>query len=127
MLAFVGALRWMRAVALTTVICFAVTGCMSVRPVHLPSPDKPDYVLRIKPGRKVVATLQDGTVKSFELVSMDQETLVGKDVRVPIADIKELKVERLNQGRTWTAATVGGVILGFAALILAVSQSSTGT
>ena len=102
-------------------------GCMSVRPMRLPSAQNPDYVLRIPPGRKVVAEMNDGTVLKFELVSMDREILVGEDVRVPIADIRNLSVERGSAARTISLAVVGGAILWVIVWNYIVSSSPTGT
>jgi hypothetical protein len=109
-------------------LVMSLGGCMTVRPVRLPSAENPDYALRkIPPGRRIVAVTNDGVVHKFELVSMDHETLVGKEVRVKIADLRELSVERASAWRTISLVVLGGVILRVIVWKQIVSSSPSGT
>ena len=109
-------------IVLVALLGASLTGCLAMREVPVPSPDRPNYDLRLKPGRKIEATLKDGTVQKFRLVKQEPGTLVGDNVRVTYPEIDKLKVQRISVVRT--SATAG--VLGYVGLVLLLAFAMAG-
>ena len=91
------------------VLSLSLTACMNLREVPVTSVQPQTKTRDLKPGRRISATLTNGTVVRFRLKSVETDALTGRGgERVAFADIASLKVERINPATT-TVAVVGAV------------------
>jgi len=115
---------WKRATALLTVVAFLTTGCTSLQNVPLSqngqSVQRPD----IKAGESVVVTKKDGAKQKFKVLKVEDDALVGQDVRVSYADISSVEEQRANGTPSKKALIIGGAVLG--AVVIAVAAGSGG-
>ena len=102
---------WQRIVVVAC--CLTLTACMTVREVPVAQVQPPTQTRILKPGRKIMATLKDGSVRRFRLKAVDTEELTGQTgEHVAFADIATLKVERINPGATALAAVGAAAVVG---------------
>jgi hypothetical protein len=98
-----------RAIALLCVASLLLTSCYSLQPVAIPSGESPPSLPDIKVGDTVVVTNRSGAKKTFAVIAIEAEALVGNDVRARFADMATLNVKHLRKGAT--TALVAGVVL----------------
>lgn len=99
----------------TIVVILLVAGCTTLMPIEM-SPDElragiPAGEL-IQVGDSVVLTTADDKQHEFEVTSITDERIMGKDIEVPIADISDVKTREPSGVKT--LSLMGGVILGIA-------------
>jgi len=116
---------WKRAVALLTVATFLTTGCTSLQNVPLvqgAGNTRPD----IKAGESVVVTRKDGTQQKFTVLKVEDDALVGHNVRIAYADMSALEAQRADGVHGNKALIIGGILLGAAAIAVAASGGGGG-
>jgi uncharacterized protein YcfL len=117
---------WMRAVALLTVATFLTTGCMSLQNVPLSQGDQNVTRPAIKAGESVVVTKKDGAKQKFKVLKVEDDALVGHNVRINYTDMSALEVMRGDDAHGHKALIIGGVLLGVAAIAVATSGGGHG-
>ena len=114
---------WKRAAALVTVAAFLTTGCTSLQNVPLAQSsqgvERPD----IKAGESVVVTKKDGTQQKFKVLKVEDDALVGHDVRISYADMQSLEAQRADGAQGKKALLIGGAVLGAVAIAVAAGGS----
>ena len=117
---------WKRATALLTVVAFLATGCTSLQNVPLSqngqSVQRPD----IKAGESVVVTKKDGAKQKFKVLKVEDDALVGQNVRINYADMASLEAQRADGSPSKKALIIGGVVLGIAAIAAAAGSGGGG-
>ena len=116
---------WKRAAALLTVATFLTTGCMSLHEVPLAQGGQGGARPDVKAGESVVVTKKDGAKQKFTVLKVEDDALVGHNVRVSYADMNDLQVQRADGMHGNKALIIGGVLLG-AAVIAAASGGGHG-
>jgi hypothetical protein len=114
-----------RAVALLAVTAFLTTGCASLQPVALNHSGDRIERPAVQVGESVVVKTTSGQTRKFTVTSVEDDALVGKNVRVPYADMASLDVSRAGQHKMSTGLVVG-IVVGVAALALALSGGGGG-
>jgi hypothetical protein len=114
-----------RSIALLAVTAFLTTGCASMQPVALNHTG--DRVERpsVNVGESVVVKTTSGQTRKFTVTSVEDDALVGKNVRVPYAEMASLDVSRAGAHKMSTGLVVG-IVVGVAALALALSGGGGG-
>jgi len=116
---------WKRALALLTVAAFLTTGCTSLQNVPLVQGGnvaRPD----VKAGESVVVMKKDGTQQKFKVLKVEDDALVGHNVRINYADMSSLEAMRGDGAGGHKALIIGGVLLGLAAIAAATSGGHGG-
>jgi hypothetical protein len=117
---------WKRAAALLTVAAFLTTGCTSLQNVPLSSGgqsvERPD----IKAGESVVVTKKDGTQQKFKVLKVEDDALIGHDVRIAYADMSSLEAQRADGAQGKKALLIGGAVLGVVAIAVAAGGGGGG-
>lgn len=105
-------------------LCIAMAGCTSLQPVSF----EPEVLRReiaagniVHRGDRIRVTTTAGETRDFKVDLATGDTLVGKDIQVPISDIAAIEIREYSPGRT--GAFVGGATLA-SALLLTVALSS---
>lgn len=115
---------WKRAAALLTVAAFLTTGCTSLQTVPLSQrgqgAERPD----IKAGESVVVTKKDGTKQKFKVLKVEDDALVGHDVRISYAEMSALEAQRADAAQGRKALLIGGAVLGAVAIAVAAGSGS---
>lgn len=102
------------AVSVLLSFCLMCTGCTTTR--YLPAPSATTTATALpKPGRRIIVTLKSGETQEFRLTAIEGDALVGKDVRIPFAEIGRVQESRFSLTRT------SGLVLG--ALAVAVGAA----
>ncbi len=108
-------------VIVALLICtLASSGCTTLEPIEA-SPDEVQSQLLsgqlVQPGDRVRLVTADGTVHEFRITQVDQEQglVIGKDARVPIADVVAVETREVSIGRS--ALLGAGIGYGVAVLI----------
>ena len=116
---------WSRAIALLTVTAFLTTGCASMQPVALNH--SADRIERpsVNVGESVVVKTTNGQTRKFTVTSVEDDALVGKDVRVPYAEMASLDVSRPAEHKM-SPGLIAGIVVGVAALALALGGGGGG-
>jgi uncharacterized protein YcfL len=116
---------WKRATALLTIAAFLTTGCTSLQNVPLSqggqSVARPD----IKAGESVVVTKKDGTKQKFKVLKVEDDALVGQNVRISYADMASLEAQRAGAPGN-KALLIGGLVLGAVAIAAAAGSGGGG-
>ncbi|MEO8061239.1 MAG: hypothetical protein ABI821_00685 [Pseudomonadota bacterium] len=117
---------WKHAAALLTVAAFLTTGCTSLQNVPLSQGgqgvERPD----IKAGDSVVVTKKDGTTQKFKVLKVEDDALVGHNVRSNYADMSSLAAQRADGAQGRKALLIGGAVLGAVAIAVATSGGGGG-
>jgi uncharacterized protein YcfL len=117
---------WKRATALLTVVAFLTTGCTSLQNVPLSqngqSVQRPD----IKAGESVVVTKKDGVKQKFKVLKVEDDALVGENVRTRYSDMASLEAQRADGAPSKKALIIGAVVLGVVAIAAAGSSGGGG-
>ena len=101
--------KWHRVIAIVCTVSFLVTSCTTLERVSIPGSETTAQV-SVQVGDSVVATTRTGEEKKFKVTAIEPDALVGKDVRVPYADMATLSVKESNKGMTTLAVAL--VVLG---------------
>jgi hypothetical protein len=112
-----------RVAALLSVAVFLATGCTSLQNVPLSQAQQGSARPNVEVGESVVVTKKDGAKEKFKVSAVNDDALVGQNVRVPYGDIASLQVERSDGSHT-KAILIGAAIVG--AIALAAAASSGG-
>ncbi|HEV7609755.1 MAG TPA: hypothetical protein VGO61_20640 [Steroidobacteraceae bacterium] len=120
--------RWKRVVALVTVATFLTTGCTSLQNVPLTQHDQTISRPDVKVGESVVVTKKGGAQQKFTVTGVEDAALVGKNVRVPYADIASLDVQRADGSHmSKKGLIIGAVIVGALAVAAAAGGGGGGS
>ena len=107
-----------RAAALLTIAIFLTTGCTSMISVPLTRSDQtvaPD----VKVGESVLVTKKDGTKQKFTVLKIEDDALVGHNVRVNYSEMAAIEVRRNDGAQGHKAMLIGGLLLGAVAVAVA--------
>src|SRR5215470_9547538 len=91
---------WNRAIALLTVAAFLTTGCTTLQSVPLASSQQGSARPSVEVGESVIVTKKDGAKQKFKVSAVNDDALVGQNVRVPYGDMASLQVERSDGSHT---------------------------
>jgi hypothetical protein len=116
---------WQRAVALVAISTFLATGCASLQPVALNHSAQRIERPAVNVGESVVVKTTSGETRKFTVTGVEDDALVGKDVRVPYADISTLDVRRAGEHKMKTGVIVG-IVVAVGALALALGGGGGG-
>jgi hypothetical protein len=112
-----------RATALLTVVALLTTGCTSLQNVPLSqngqSVERPD----IKAGDSVVVTKKDGTKQQFKVLRVEDDALVGENVRINYGEMSSLEAQRAGGAPSKKALIIGAAVLGAVAIAAAAGSS----
>lgn len=113
-----------RGVAAIAVTAFFVSGCATTQPVAVDvgSMGKPPAV---QVGEAVKVKTVKGETRSFTVTAVEADALVGKDVRVPYADISTLDVQRAGSHKLSKGAIIG-IVAAVGVVAVAVAGSHGG-
>jgi len=106
---------WKRATVLLTIAAFLTTGCTSLQTVQRSD---------VKAGETVVVTKKDGAKQKFKVLKVEDDALVGQNVRISYADMASLEAQRADGSPSKKALIIGGAVLG--AVVIAVAAGSGG-
>ena len=119
--------KWQRATAFVCIVSFLVTSCTSLHQISIPGSETTAAVPAVQVGDSVVINTKTGEEKKFKVTAIEADALVGKDVRVPYADMASLSVRELHSGKTTLAIVIVVLailtIVGIAALDEGVDES----
>ena len=105
--------RWLLRRGIAAVVLVAmVVGCTTTRPIDLGAAG--GLTTQVEPQDRVSIVTTDGRKLAFEVVAVEPDAVVGKDVRVERDEIAELEVTSFSPART--AGLVGGTGLTVAAV-----------
>ena len=116
---------WRRAVSLVAVAAFLTTGCASMQPVALNHSAGHFERPSVNVGESVVVKTTSGQTRKFTVTSVEDDALVGKDVRVPYSEMASLDVARAGEHKMSTGLIVG-IVVGVVALAAAVGSGGGG-
>jgi hypothetical protein len=103
------------AITIATVLSFIV-GCTSFRTAEGQATEV--AVSELAVGDTVQIINADAKKLRFTIEAIEDDTLIGENIRVPIEDIRLVSVERIDPGKTAAAGiTTGAIIIG--ALVIA--------
>jgi hypothetical protein len=100
---------------------FLLIGCTSIKPVELPPEKLQERILNgslISVGDKIQVVTSDGVRSTFEVVSIDGESISSKDQKIHIKDIIALETKSFSGGKT--SALVGGTLLWLYVILLSI-------
>jgi len=97
---------WMLSVCLCALV---LNGCTSAKPVVVDT--QRTLTEQVHPGDMVTVTMQDGKERTFRVIEVRDNELVGHKRTVNIADVKDISVVKVNAGKTF-AAGLGGFTVG---------------
>jgi len=116
---------WRRAVSLVAVAAFLTTGCASMQPIALDHSAGRVARPSVNVGESVVVKTTNGQTRKFTVTSVEDDALVGKDVRVPYAEMASLDVSRAGEHKMSTGLIVG-IVVGVVALAAALGGGGGG-
>ena len=117
--------NWSRAVTSLSVAAFLATGCTSLQTVPVAQTQQGSVRPNVEVGESVVVTKKDGAKQKFKVSAVNDDALVGQNVRVPYADIASLQVERSDGSHT-KAILIGAAIVGAIAIAAAAGGGGGG-
>jgi len=96
------------------VACAFLNACTTMQPVATADLVKLPSV--VKAGDDVACTLRDGSRLAFKVTAVEPEALVGASRRLPVADIAQLEIKRIDTGKTvLLCVVIVGAAVGIAA------------
>lgn len=100
-----------RAIALVVSLGMLFSGCTSTR-FHTPSSGT-SLTAEVRVGDRVNCRMNDGTQKTLTVTAVEPATLVGENIRVPVAEVSSIEITRFDGKKTITESfkLVGGVVL----------------
>jgi hypothetical protein len=118
-------IRCQRAIALLVLTTFLSAGCATVQPVAITVPAQSGPAPSVNVGESVVVKTADGQTRRFTVTAVEADALVGKDVRVPYAQMSTLEVERAGHRKLSTGAIIG-IVAAVGALAVAIGSGGGG-
>jgi len=119
--------KWQRATAFVCIASFLVTSCTTLQQVSIPGAETTAAVPAVQVGDSVVINTKTGPERKFKVTAIEADALVGKDVRVPYAEMASLSVKEPHSGKTTLAIVIVVLailtIVGIAALDEGVDES----
>ena len=115
-----------RAAVLLITAAFLTTGCTSLQNVPLAQAVQGNTQPSVKAGDSVVVTKSDGTKRKFTVLKVEDDALVGHNVRIKYADMASLEAQRADKAATKRAMIIGGAVLGAVAIAAAVGGGGGG-
>jgi hypothetical protein len=97
------------AVVILISFCLVGAGCTTTRTLPVPRTAAESGTNRIEIGSKVVVTLRSGETRAFRVTAVEPDALLGKGLRISIADIEKIQQKEIS-GRRTAAALVGGTL-----------------
>ncbi len=76
----------------------------------------------VDPGDQVRVIEKDGNEHGFEVTAIDEEAIEGAGVRIPVSEIRSIKVKKFSRGRTLFA----GLGIGYVVILIVVSIAIIG-
>src|SRR3954468_4392785 len=116
---------WRRAVSLAAVAAFLTTGCASMQPIALDHSAGRVARPSVNVGESVVVKTTNGQTRKFTVTSVEDDALVGRDVRAPQAALGSLDVSRAGEHKMSTGLIVG-IVVGVVALAAALGGGGGG-
>jgi hypothetical protein len=92
-----------------------IVGCTSFRTTEGQATEVAVSELAI--GDTVQIINADAEKLRFTIEAIEDDALIGKNIRVPIGDIRLVSVERIDPGKTAVAGLTTGAIIGLALMI----------
>lgn len=116
-------LHFQRAVALVVITAVLSTGCASLQPVALNHSAQRIERPAVNVGESVVVKTTSGETRKFKVTGVEDDALVGENVRVPYAEMASLDVSRAGEHKMKP-----GVIIAIVAAVgvLAVAMGGGG-
>jgi hypothetical protein len=105
-----------RVVALVVLTTFLTTGCASLQPVAPAA---------VQVGESVVLKTHSGETRKFKVTGVENDALVGENVRVPYADIASLDVRREGEHKMKPGVIIG-IVAAAAALAVVLGSGGGG-
>jgi len=93
-------------------VLLIMTGCTSLQPIELSPEELQNKIVTdqvVAAGDRVKIVTRDGTQHQFKVVAIDNDTIAGKDISIPIGDIIALETREFSGGKT--SLLVGGTML----------------
>jgi hypothetical protein len=115
-----------RVATLLTIAAFLTTGCTTLQNVPLAQAGQGTARPDVKAGDSVVVTRNDGTKQKFTVLKVEDDALVGHNVRINFADMTALEAQRADKAATRKAMIIGGAVLGAVAIAAAASGGGSG-
>jgi hypothetical protein len=116
---------WRRTVALLAVTTLLATGCATTQPVALNHSGDRIERPAVSVGESVVVKTTAGQTRKFTVTAVEDDALVGKDVRVPYAQIASLETATAG-GHKMSTGLIVGLAVGVAALAVALGGGGGG-
>ena len=104
---------------LTLTAIIVVTGCTTLKPVELSPEQLHDRIYAgevIHEGDSVKIITSDGKHHRFKVTAITDQSVVGKEIQLPIVDIVAVETKEFSGGKT--AALAGGSYIVLAAIII---------
>jgi uncharacterized protein YcfL len=117
---------WKRAAALLAIASFLTTGCTSLQNVPLSMNSQGASRPDVKAGESVIVTKKDGSKQKFKVLKVEDDALVGHNVRVNYADMSGLEAQRADGTQGKKALIIGGIVLGVVAIAAAAGGGGGG-
>lgn len=117
---------WRRAVSLAAVAAFLTTGCATTQPVALNHSGGHVERPSVNAGESVVVKTTSGQTRKFTVTAVEDDALVGKDVRVPYSEIASLDVARPGEHKKMSTGLIVGIVVGVVALAAALAGGGGG-
>ena len=106
----------------TLIVILIITGCTSMKPVELSPEQLQDRISAgelVNEGDKVKIVTTEGKSHQFVVTDINDTTIVGDNIEVPIVDIIALRTKEFSGGKT--AGLAGGTVV----LILLLASTIT--
>jgi hypothetical protein len=100
------------------VACAFLNACTTMQPVAAADLGKVTSI--VNAGDRVACTLRDGSRVAFKVTAVEPAALVGDSRRVPVAEIAQMEIRRIDTGKTVLLCVV---IVGAAVAIGAAASS----
>jgi hypothetical protein len=108
---------WKRCIAVLLSTMLAVPSCTTLRNMPLREINAETIAQQVQRGDVVRVYLNSGEEKEFKVTSVGADALMGKNERVPFADIQSLQKRKVSGGKV--ALVVLGVVVTAALIGLA--------
>ncbi len=112
------------ATALAAAASLLLGGCTTIRNVPPPYVREAPQAAVVKVGDKVRVHTRSGQSVAFVVTAVDPESISGKNIRVPFAEISVLQVERVDALRT--TGLVAGIVASLVVIAAIVAVATHG-
>jgi hypothetical protein len=118
-------MHWKRYFALLLSVVLATPSCTTLRNVPLREISAETIAQQVQRGDVVHVYLNSGEEKEFKVTSVGTDALLGKNERVPFADIQSLQKRKVSAGKN--ALVIVGVVITAALVWIAGMWASATT